>query len=419
MKKLYKILVFVFAFIALCGCERNNPPQGGNGGDIFIPSGNYIYFNVNPLSRGSLINESLPYDFSVVGYNYQSNWGTAMVQASQSATISYEINGAIETPFIGVFYDTIDTIIADKKGVQLVQYDNGVHKYTYGGSDNKDNYKEWNGNLTYAFFAWYPDSLDFNTDAKKSDETPIDPADYEGNPYIRYTLPTGEGARANMVDVMTACKIDVTKYNGSSVNFDMQHRLAALDIYGNNIITLEALQKAQPDSVYTGMTDDNTIITVENITGLTLTLPAIRNEVKIPLNTNDATEVMEVKGSISPTYGDFSCTDISIPYYSTSDDMKNLMGDDKLILIPQEENIHAKLTIKYDVVVRVGGEVKLTIPYDFGVSEGAEEALETTIKGLAEGLYHYLELTFTAYGVFLQAKVEETWNELDINYSFE
>ncbi len=418
MKNLYKILVPVFAFIALCGCERNNPPQGGNGGDIFIPSGNYIYFNVNPLSRGSLINESLPYDFSVVGYNYQSNWGTAMVQASQSASITYEIHGRAIPSFIGVFYNTQ---IANKKGVQLVQYDNGVHKYIYEGSDNKDNYKEWNGNLTYAFFAWYPADLGFNTDAKKSDETTIDPADYEGNPYIRYTLPTGTGARAAMKDVMTACKIDVTKYNGSSVNFDMQHRLAALDIYGNNIILLEALQKAQPGLDYTGMTDDNTIITVENITGLTLTLPGIKSKVKIPLNTNDPTEVMEAEGNFTPTYDDFNCTNISIPYYSTSDDMKNLMGDDKLILIPQEENIHAILTIKYDVVVRVGGKVKLTIPYDFGVTDSkeAEDALTTTIKGLAEGLYHYLELTFTAHGVFLQAKVEETWNELDINYSFE
>ena len=162
-------------------------------------------------------------------------------------------------------------------------------------------------------------------------------------------------------------------------------------------------------------------ITVENITGLKLKLNSIKERVKIPLNTNDDAEVMEASGSLTPTYEDFVCNGISIPYYSMSEDMKTLMGEDKLILIPQTEPIEAAMEIHYDVVLRVDGDVKMTIHYDRGnISDpAATKKLETTINGLEEKYYHYLELTFTASGVFLQARVDETWEPLDIKYSFE
>lgn len=424
MKSYSKIFTFVLAFMALCSCEQKSlvGVGGNNGGEdnIFIPSEGYIYFNITPTTRGELIEDVLTEkNFNVVGYNYQSNWGTARVQASQASQLSFEVNGEPKTPYMGTFYYQNATT----NGVQLVEWNetDQTHGYTYNGPDKSQigNYKEWDGNLIYSFFAWYPTNLEFNTGATKSDGTAIAPVNFEGNPYITYDLPQGEGARAAMEDVMTACRIDVTKYNGSSVNFNMEHRLAALDILANNIITLKSLKEAFPDRDFTEIenaTDDVTI-TVENIAGLSLTLDAIKSSVKIPLNTNDDSEVMVASGSITPIYNDFVCTEISIPYYSTAEDMKTLMGDNKLILIPQTEQINASLTITYDVVVRVGNEIKMTIPYVRGSS--ADKKLETKINGLEEKYYHYLELTFTATGVYLQAKVEETWEPIEIKYSFE
>ena len=127
---------------------------------------------------------------------------------------------------MGTFYydetDENDVQLID--GVQLVEWvgdeTSGVHTYTYNGPGKGEvgNYKQWDGNLIYSFFAWYPTNLEFNTGATKSDGTAIKPYDFEGNPYIRYTLPTGVGARAAMEDVMTACRIDVTKYNITVTN---------------------------------------------------------------------------------------------------------------------------------------------------------------------------------------------------------
>ena len=255
--------------------------------------------------------------------------------------------------------------------------------------------------MRYAFFAWYPNSLVVNGGNPN----------HEGNPYITYNLPTGTGARAAMEDVLTACKIDVTKYNGSSVNFSMKHRLAALDLLANSIITVKSLKEANPDMDFSGVAD-NAEVTVKNIKNLKLNLAGIKTTVKIPLNTDDVNEKQVASGSLSPSYEDFDCTDVVIPYYGTSDDMKTLMGDNKLILIPQTEDVVVTLSLEYDVFVE-----GLANPIHY--VRGTETVLTTTIKGLSEGFYHYLELTFTASGVYLQAKVEESWVDFPVYYEFE
>lgn len=419
MKSFSKIFILLFLFVALFGCEQKPITQGGEntGGeeDIFIPSDSYIYFNVDPLTRGELIpSGAFLGDFNVLGYNYQGRWEAAVTTASQTTPIKDNVP-------MGVFYSS--NILA-KKGVQLVTYNETgkKHEYTYEGSDKSDvgNQKEWDGALRYSFFAWHPTSLVVNGGN----------VNYFGEPYISYSIasetPADESktradeskTRAEMVDVITACKIDVTKFNGSSVNFNMEHRLAALDILANSIITMKSLKEAHPEINFANEgISDNARITVENITALTLKLDKIKKNVSIPLNTSGTTVPLTAEGELTDViYNDFDCTGISIPYYSTADDMKTLMGDNKLILIPQTEDIEASLVISYDVVCTDGGN-EYRIHYDRGNLE--TNKLETTIKGLQEKHYHYLELTFTASGVFLQARVDESWIPLRVDYEFE
>ena len=406
MKSFSKIFILLFLFVALFGCEQKPITQGGEntGGeeDIFIPSDSYIYFNVDPLTRGELIpSGTFLGDFNVLGYNYQGRWEAAVTTASQTTPIKDNVP-------MGVFYSSN---ISAKKGVQLVTYNETEkkHEYTYEGSDKSDvgNQKEWDGALRYSFFAWHPTDLEII-------EVNGGNVNYFGEPYISYSI-DGK-TRAEMVDVITACKIDVTKFNGSSVNFNMEHRLAALDILANSIITMKSLKEAHPEINFANEgISDNARITVEDITALTLKLDKIKKNVSIPLNTSGTTMSLTAEGELTDViYNDFDCTNISIPYYSTADDMKTLMGDNKLILIPQAEDINASLVISYDVVCTDGGN-EYRIHYD----RGNLEELETTIKGLQEKHYHYLELTFTASGVFLQAKVNESWIPLRVDYEFE
>ena len=293
MKSFSKIFILLFLFVALFGCEQKPITQGGEntGGeeDIFIPSDSYIYFNVDPLTRGELIpSGTFLGDFNVLGYNYQGRWEAAVTTASQTTPIKDNVP-------MGVFYSSN---ISAKKGVQLVTYNETEkkHEYTYEGSDKSDveNQKEWDGALRYSFFAWHPTSLVVNGGN----------VNYFGEPYISYSIENK--TRAQMVDVITACKIDVTKFNGSSVNFNMEHRLAALDILANSIITMKSLKEAHPEINFANEgISDNARITIENITALTLKLDTIKKDVSIPLNTYSATIPLTAKNELTDiTYGD-------------------------------------------------------------------------------------------------------------------
>lgn len=411
MKTFSKIFIFVFLFVALCACEQRVVGGGENNGeeeDIFVPSEGYIYFNINPATRGGLIENTLADSFNVLGYNYYSTWVSEKTQARQNK----DINPAGDKEYrMGVFCYNNTT----STGVQKVWYNKSqkYHYYKYLGADSSEiGYKEWNGDLIYSFFAWYPASTSVVANNGS--------ASTEGSPFITYEIPTGTNseARQNMKDVMTACRIDITKYNAKTgVNFTMKHRLAALDILAASIITykdmVDTLQKCGFPT--TGIDEIKPAVTVR-VDSLCLTLNGIKKKVKIPLDTDDDEQKMVLldstaTGIFSPTYTGFLSTDTIIPYYSNKAAMKSLMGkDEKLILIPQTESIPVTLGLKY--IVKCEG-------YDREFVYRPKTDLTTTINALIEGYYHYLELTFTASGVFVKAKVNETWDSHRVDYEFE
>ncbi len=482
MKNYSKIFIFIFGLIALCGCEQKTLTQGGvdDEEDFTIPSGSYIFFNVDNPTRAALKVGQLTEPFYVLGYKYTSadGWKAAKAQASQNKLIDdfTDYKGAIITDArMGVFglddrysegYDPDTSDNSPDKQLVEYEYSNGVHLHKYSPL------QEWEPNLTYSFFAWYPTNLEFNTGATKSDGSPIAPVDFEGNPYITYNLPQGEGARAAMADVMTACKIDAKKRHGVNVNLTMEHRLSVLDIQAVNIISAVDIEEIWNNEVkvttegftpnggdlatlINGISEDDKVTVTIN--SLTLNLSKLYRKATISLNTDEETcdykkdangdFVLDANGQqIKETiivsdpvenvdfpfvYGSVANAenDGKIAYYydlTAAEDakVKQLVNSDKkLILIPQNEPITATLTVEYTIECN-GVSKTYKIPRtELGdasdVSDDVEIKAEATIAKLEEGCHHYLELTFSKNGLFVVAKSHETWEDFTIRHDFE
>jgi nucleoid DNA-binding protein len=162
-------------------------------------------------------------------------------------------------------------------------------------------------------------------------------------------------------------------------------------------------------------------VTVD-ITNISLTLNGIKIKVKIPLNTEDATEKMEATVQTNKIYKDFHRV-TGIKYYLVENadgtytvlDPTSLVGDEELlILIPQEEDITAAIEVKY--TVNCGGISK---SFSFNTAN-QQTKVDITINGLESGYYHYLLLNITKSGLFVEAKKNTSWvNQEKVEHTFE
>lgn len=421
MNRYFSILsIILFIGVTLCGCNEDEMPNlKEEFVDIPIPTEGYIFFNTSKVAtRGKDMTGTLEADFSVIGYRYPSSWTAAEPLATQVRRITYANNeGNIVSGdatnidnYMGVFYGTSGKTYTNATPTpQVIKYANGVYGY--------EPLQSWQKNLSYAFFAWYPSNLVVNpgNNGEYNEE-------HYGNPFITYTLPTGvnRDARKQMYDVVTACEIDYTKAaGGTTVTFNrMQHRLAALDIKANSLINADALKDSYTE--FKNVSSD-AAVTVD-ITNISLTLNGIKTNVKIPLNTEDATEKMEATGSMNKTYTGFQGA-TGIKYYLVENadgtytvlDPTSLVGDDELlILIPQEEDITAAIQVEY--TVKCGG-----ISKDFSFNTANPQTkVDITINGLESGYYHYLLLNITKSGLFIEAKKNTSWvNQEKVEHTFE
>ena len=283
-------------------------------------------------------------------------------------------------------------------GIQKVTWNSGskVHEYTP--------LKGWHASMKYAFFAWYPDTFLVANGGNATN--------YIGAPYVTYTLPNGIGStrseRESMRDVMTACRIDYLKSDGLSVPLKMEHRLAVLDIFAVSMVNAKSLNEIWIEKEGFDSLPDAAVVTID-VSNLSLTLNgSIYKSVKIPLNTADDTEKMVALDSV--TTG-ITCTGFDgvtgMLYYDSADKRVSLTGDnEKLILIPQTSTITAKVTGSYTIRC---GELSESYPIS---SDNIH------IYGLSEGVYHYLLLTFTKSGVFVQVAENETWINTKVEHEF-
>lgn len=394
MKKL--IYISLCASLFFCSCEKSpvadNP--GSKDNEIIVPSGEYIHFNTEALTRGTLINGgTLQADFDVIGYRYASDWAAFKVQARPNVfprTVGENT------------YDHVETISYNESG--------GYHDYT--------DPVEWTADK-YAFFAYYPSS--------DADDVSIETSSpsYDGTPYIIYTLPVADITKH--MDVMTACNKDTRKQASKhGVDLSMQHRLSALDFVGYSYVNAEAL-----NSMNTGNTEwenlaSDTPVQIE-VEKLTITLGGLKyNKATISLDeTEDLVNGTAGVQSIVPsateghdTTQEFTYIDaksLSFDYGETAF-LSNMLDDNAskedeegnpMILIPQSTPITCTVNITYSI--KVNG-----VTIDKYTSTAEDE-----IKKLDEKVYNYVLLAFTKTGLYLKVEQGTQWNEVNVGHQFE
>ena len=259
--------------------------------------------------------------------------------------------------------------------------------------------------MRYAFFGWYPTTLDLNGRNK----------DHEGEPYISYSLPDGTDAehREAMVDVLTASDIDTYKAKSMSVVFEMQHRLAALDIHASHMITAKALKDSFND--WDEVDDDTAPVTV-TVNSVELKLDNIYKNVDIYLNPDAVILKNDVEyvghypsGSYTP---EFEFVDVGVSF-GYNEEKSLVPSNEKLILIPQNDVTATISTITY--TISCGG-----ISKEFTSTHNVAEDLDYSTKlPLVEGHYAYLLLTITKSGLFVKVEQAPTWEEKKVEYEFE
>ena len=401
MKYLFNIFAIAIVVVSLCGCNHEVGYDGADDGTINLPvtpqDGDYIFFDIDRISRGELLEGTLKHDFNVIGYRYATDaWEYAKSQASQSRKFSFlNNNGETITEQMGVFNHCPLT----------VKYENGVHNYNDSGDTYKDgNLRQWEKNLRYAFFGWYPTTLKLNGGNNN----------LEGEPYISYSLPDGTDAEARkaMVDVLTASDIDTYKAKSMSVAFEMRHRLSALDIHASHMITAKALKDSYNDW---DDVDDTASVTV-TVNSVELKLDNIYKEVDIYLNPDAVILKNDVEyvghypsGSYTPKFTFENNVD-GIGY---NEEKSLVPSDEKLILIPQENVTATITTITYTISC---GGISQAFTSTHNVAEDRDYSTELP---LVEEHYAYLLLTITKSGLFIKVEQAPTWEEKKVEYEFE
>ena len=166
-----------------------------------------MQFSTEVSTRAQLATNMRGKDFGVIGFQYSSttNWNTAQSTA-MPMTDCYK---------------------------QMVSCDqNGFCTYDVDGVKDDNQYKQWEENSKYTFFAYHP----YNSSAiTLSSETKAN------TPYLTYTYPWAASNRVSiydpnndhgMYDLMTAEDVDC---DGSrNVKLDFKHRLFAVEILANN-----------------------------------------------------------------------------------------------------------------------------------------------------------------------------------------
>ena len=166
-----------------------------------------MQFSTEVSTRAQLATNMRGKDFGVIGFQYSSttNWNTAQSTAMPMTD----------------FYK------------QMVSCDqNGYCTYDVDGMQAENQYKQWEENSKYTFFAYHPynsDAITLSLDTKAN------------TPYLTYTYPwAGEplvplylsNYNPGMYDLMTAEDVDC---DGSrNVKLDFKHRLFAVEVLANN-----------------------------------------------------------------------------------------------------------------------------------------------------------------------------------------
>lgn len=358
MKRIIYLTILYILLLPGCSKPSTDPTAGPEQFD------RYIFFSQNVKTKASLIEDADDMNgksFGVVGFKYEGVWTDYDIKDEETGTVT----GNSLTP--NVFYD---------------ENSNLVNVETVNIEDNSTSYaplQGWSNSKKYSFFAYYPIDNPYVSLVN----------DYNsGVPSVQYTnflIISSENqdpvVNTNMVDVMTAGVKDLSSDDtdiapDGEIELLFNHRLASLGVSMKNSSTAEI-----------------------QITSLSLTISGIRHSSTIiPLDggqqTPDAVPVPEVL------------------FTMTLNDDEKTVGpdpieiDDKLIFVPQSEDISISIAIEY------------TREYS-GSEAYNDHSLVTGLNtSLFEGKKHLLKLDFTDYNVYVMV-INGNWeSDVEVDHEF-
>lgn len=351
----------------------------------------YIFFSHSVETKATLVENAGDIGtFGVVGFKYdfyaKDEDGNYVKDADGNLVENTWDEYKNTTPDPNVFYDEVinseGTSTYDITPVETVWVTAGAQ----GTTAEYAPLQGWSNNKKYTFFAFYPHMPLVNLDGS----TPYD----GGVPAIKYTNPSLE--KSKMVDVMTSPAY-IDKFWKSSaeggnnitsgeVKFAFQHRLSALEV--------KVMNSSDGDITVTSVT-----LEVNGLKYSDMTMPLDYTEKGTSSQTSVETPL---SGTFTLSLGDAGQT------FETSPKPEYGSLSDKLIFIPQSENVTINVTIEY------------TRSYDgYSAVEGSK-TIEGLTTALVEGQKHLIKLKFTDSTVEVNGKVsEEGWVEIpDVNSSF-
>ena len=326
----------------------------------------YIFFSQGIDTKASLINSAADMagkEFAVIGFEYDKSSEWSAEKANAVPNVFYNDAGTANIP--------VETLTCDR---------DGTNASTIAAEYSP--LQGWSNTKKYSFFAYYPNSVSNNyvslVNLSGTTYTP-------GAPSIKYTM-TPADLKASMVDLMTASPqkdLDGSDSGVTSqdVTFNFSHRLSCLGLKVRN-------------SSDGGIILDEIIFHISGIK---------YKEIVIPLDGSEVSKTAE-NPSISADL-DFTLSDEE-SQLALSDE---LVISDKLILIPQTENITVNVEIHY-IRIPVNG-------YDGYEDTFVSQALVTQ---LIEGNKHLVQINFTDSKVDVNPVVAtEGWVEIpSVNDTF-
>ena len=218
--KTIHIIPFIFLLLAAISCGKDDPvsQQGQN---VILDWPGYIWFDADASKTKTAQVESMfGKSFNVIAFKYSSDWATFKATGTPASAMSSS------SPY-GFKFPT-PVACAASTGIR-----------TYTSSDNT-NPVEWDGNMKYSFFAYYPA---LSADDPSGTVTRVTDQTTAGVPAIKYTVPSPVGGymnAADVPDVMTAYTYDAQNTGAGAVSLNFKHRLCLFCVEARNLKTTEA-----------------------------------------------------------------------------------------------------------------------------------------------------------------------------------
>lgn len=326
LTKMRKLIIYFIPFlvVALSSCEKQQ--EGSQSTEIVLPSGNYILFSPKIETKAVLVNDISdmnPKAFYVWGYQYSNTteWTVARPTAKPNLFWNKEVS-----------------------------YEDGIWVY--------EDLQDWDLYSKYAFFAFYPGTVNGQISVTTQDHVNV--------PKVTYTLPLSSDRNnpadpAGFYDLMTASAIN-KKASDGIITFEFQHRLFCIEVVGQN--------NDDEDHVISDLKFE-----LDDVAFGEMTVPMRKGDQMAPVEKENRTG----KAIFSILSGDEKLTLPSDKTEVSFTENETLANNDNILLIPQdsrESNFRGTLYFKLD-----GADVQASFDAPLNYIEAYKYKLTMSIIG--------------------------------------